>query len=78
MKQQTFIVFFETADGGQVTFERFSCRRIATVKSRIRGLWKSSLYRACTKGAEVVKIYATPDGYNRESRPVETMKLATT
>lgn len=75
MKQQTFIAFFENRSGQRITFERFSCARIDTVKKYIRELWSSSLYRVCTKGAEVVKIYATPDGYHELSDPAAIVEL---
>ena len=65
MKRQTFIAYLQTADGKQVTFERFNCKKVSTVKNQIVKLWlNSSLYRACCKGAQVVRIYATPDGYH--------------
>lgn len=75
-KQQTFIAFFESKDGKRIDFERFCCKRIDTAKKYIGQLWENSLYRACTKGAEVVKIYATPDGVNKEPVPAAIIELA--
>ena len=60
--KQTYIAFFEDRAGKRIDFERFSCKKVETVKKYIRELWNNSLYRVCTKGAEIVKIYATPDG----------------
>ena len=77
MKQQTFIAFFKDSNGEKIDFERFSCRRAETVKKYIEQLWKSALYRACTKGAETVSIYATPDGIHEQPEPVAVVDLAT-
>ena len=77
IKKQTFIAFFVDASGRELDFERFCCKKVATVQGYIKQLWDMPLYRACTKGAEAVKIYATPDGVNRETLPVFTMELET-
>lgn len=58
-----------------ITFERFNCKKIDTVKKNMVKLLNNDLYRACIKGAKKVKIYRTPDGYNREEKPVFIMDL---
>ena len=76
MKQQTFIAFFLNAEKEKIDFERFSCKRAETVKKYIVQLWQSELYRICTKGAETVTIYATPDGIHEQPHPVAVVNLA--
>lgn len=75
MKEQTYIAFFEDRAGKRIDFERFSCKKVETVKKYIRQLWNNSLYRVCTKGAKIVKIYATPDEYNTLSEPAAIVEL---
>ena len=69
MKQQTFIVYLEDKNFKMVTFERFNCSRLETVKRQMQELLKNSLYRVCTKEAVSVAIYRTPDGINKEETP---------
>ena len=71
----TFIAFFEDNAGNRITFERFACKKVSTVKKYIRELWSNSLYRVCTRGAEIVKIYATPDGYTAQNTPEAVIEL---
>lgn len=75
VKRMTYIAFLEDADGQQVNFERFACRHAATVKSMMLKLWSSSLYRACTKSAETVKVYKSNDGYHYDDTPVIAFAL---
>ena len=75
-KQQTFIVHLEDAQGKMCNFERFSCKRLETVRRNMRLLWESDLYRICNKDVVVWKIYATPDGYHRELEPVSVVNLS--
>lgn len=70
MTQQTFIAIVENKNFEMVTFERFNCARVETVKRHMQELFKNALYRACTSGAVSVAIYRTPDGYNKEENPV--------
>lgn len=69
MKQQTYIAIIEDKDFKQMNFERFCCKKVDTVVKNMRELFKSDLYRACSKGAVSVAIYATPDGINMEENP---------
>ena len=73
--KQTFIAIIKNRAGREITFERFSCKRAETVRTNMMQLFKSDLYRACTRGAETVEIYRTPDGYSREEKPVFTMNI---
>ena len=66
MKKQNYIAIVENKNFQMVTFERFSCARVETVKKQMQELLKNSLYRACTPGAVSVSIYRTPDGYTKE------------
>ena len=65
----TYLAIIQNRDFQQITFERFSCKRLETVKKNMLSLLQNSLYRACTPGAVAVAIYRTPDGYNREEYP---------
>ena len=69
MKNQTYIAILENKNFKMVTFERFSCVRVETVKKQMEILLNNSLYRACTKDAVSVAIYRTPDGYKKEENP---------
>ncbi len=69
MKIQTYIAFILDANKNKMDFERFSCARVETVKRQMQELFKSALYRVCTKGAVSVAIYRTPDGRNEEKKP---------
>lgn len=75
MKKQTYIAMIRDNAGQAITFERFTCKRAATVKQNMQQLFKSDLYRACTKGAATVDVYATPGGYHREPAPVLTFEV---
>lgn len=63
-KKQTYISYLYDQKGKRIDFERWSCKRISTVKKNMLKLWDNSLYRAFTRNAVTVKVYATPDGYN--------------
>lgn len=69
MKKQNFIAIVENKNFQMITFERFSCAKVETVKKQMQELFKNSLYRACTPGAVSVSIYRTPDGYKKENYP---------
>lgn len=74
--KQTFIARLKDKSGNYVTFERFSCRKPETVKAQLLKVFSdSSLYRVCIKPAEIVEVYATPDGYNANPIPVIIFEL---
>lgn len=74
--KQTFIARLKDKSGNYVTFERFSCRKPETVKAQLLKVYHdSSLYRVCIKPAEIVEVYATPDGYNADPIPVIIFEL---
>ena len=75
MKKQTYIAMIRDDAGQAISFERFTCKRAATVKQNMLQLFKSDMYRACTRGAAKVDIYATPDGYRRETTPEITFEV---
>ena len=66
---QTYIAIVEDKNFNMITFERFSCKKLKTVKKNMLSLFQNSLYRACTPGAAAVAVYKTPDGYNKEESP---------
>lgn len=70
MKRQTFIAYIVNENDTMINFERFSYKRLETVERSMKEAFKSELYRICNKDAKAVKIYVTPDGYNREANPV--------
>lgn len=74
MKKMEYIVYICNNDS-VITFERFSCKRLETVKKSMETLLTSDLYRACIKGATKADIYRTLDGYQREPEPVYTMDI---
>lgn len=75
MAQQKFIAYINDKHGKMITFERFSCTKVETVKAQMNKLFANDLYRVCTKGASTIDIYATPDGYTKEPNPIFTMQL---
>ena len=75
MKKQTYIAMIRDDAGQAISFERFTCKRAATVKKHMQQLFKSDLYRACTRGVAKVDIYATPDGYRRETTPAISFEV---
>lgn len=75
MKQQTYIAHFIDFNGNKIDFERFSYSRLSSVIKAIHTLWNNSLYRVCTKGAEHVEIYRTPDGTTEEENPAAIVNL---
>lgn len=75
-KQQTFIAFFEGKEGKKITFERFCCKRVSTVQKYIAQLWNNPLYHDSELDtAETIKIYATPNGIDKEPFPAAIMNL---
>lgn len=78
MKKQTYIARLKDNAGNIVTFERFSCKKAETVKAQLLKVWSASaLYRTFCRNAEIVEVYATPDGYNTEEAPTMIFKLET-
>ena len=75
MKQMRNIAIIRDRNGKQIDFERFAVKKPETVKRQMQELFRSPLYRACTKGADYVDIYATPDGCNREATPTLSFKI---
>lgn len=73
--KMTYIVYIVSENDCCINFERFSCKRIETAKRNMLKLFECELYRICNKGAKKIKIYRTPDGYNREKKPVLIMDL---
>ena len=69
MQTMTYIAIIQDKDFNQISFERFSCKRLQTVKENMLKLFSNSLYKACTPGAAAVAVYKTPDGYNKEEYP---------
>lgn len=73
--KMNYIVYICSNTDYVITFERFACKKLETVKRNMQKLLDNDLYRACTKGAEKIKVYRTPDGYSREEKPVLTMNI---
>ena len=74
MKEQTYIVFLVDDEGNKVDFERFSYKRIETVKRTMQQLLSNSLYRVLNKTATKIEIYKT--SYSIEGlEPVETIAI---
>lgn len=73
--KQTFIAYLIDKNGNMTSFERFACKRPETVKKHMLQLMKNDLYRVCNKKAIKIEIYATPDGYNKETTPAATLTL---
>jgi hypothetical protein len=74
MKEQTYIVFLVDDEGNKVDFERFSYKRIETVKRAMQQLLSNSLYRVLNKTATKIEIYKT--AYSIEGlEPVETIAI---
>lgn len=71
----TYIAIIRDENGMQLSFERFSCKKAETVKRQMQQLFKNELYRICIGNAATIDIYATPDGYNRETTPAATMTV---
>lgn len=69
MKTQTYISFWKDADGKVINFERWSQKRLDTVKNHNRELAQNSMMKVLNKTAVTVEIYATPDGYTQEETP---------
>lgn len=67
--KQTFIAYIYDNNGRQMDFVRFACKKASTVKNNMMKLKENSLYRVCTKGADHVKVFATPNGIDKESIP---------
>ena len=74
MKEQTYIVYLIDNAGNKVDFERFSYKKIETVKKAMQQLLSNSLYKALNKTATTQEIYRTSysiDGLD----PVETIAI---
>lgn len=74
MKEQTYIVYLIDNTGNKVDFERFSYKKIETVKKAMQQLLSNSLYKALNKTATKLEIYRTSysiDGLD----PVETIAI---
>lgn len=74
MKEQTYIVYLIDSAGNKVDFERFSYKKIETVKKAMQQLLSNSLYKALNKTATKLEIYRTSysiDGLD----PVETIAI---
>ena len=78
MKQQTFILAFETEDGFMEDFYRFSYKKLDTCVNAIKkAAAKYSYFGTSWKNANVAKMvcYPTPDGYNKAD-PVAVYDLS--
>ena len=74
MKEQTYIVFLVDNKGNKVGFERFSYKRLDTVKKAMQQLLSNSLYKVLNKTATKLEIYET--SYSIEGlEPVETIAI---
>ena len=62
MKKQTYIVFVKGFNNEDITFERFTCKRVETVKRNMFILLDNSLYAKCIGPWKQCLIFATPDG----------------
>lgn len=70
MKKQEYIVYIVNDKDRMIDFERFSCKKLATVIKHMNILFQDRLYRICTPDAVAWKVYKTPDGINRDENPV--------
>ena len=71
----TYIAIIRDEAGKQLSFERFGCKKAETVKRQMQQLFKNELYRICIGSAATVDVYATPDGYNRETTPAASFTV---
>lgn len=69
MKTQTYISFWKDAAGNTTNFERWTYKRLETVKEKNRELSQNNIMKALNKTAVFIEIYASPDGYNKEDQP---------
>lgn len=73
--RMNYIVYVCDNNEYTITFERFNCKKLDTVKKNMVKLLNNDLYCVCIKGAKKVKIYRTPNGYTREEEPVFVMDI---
>lgn len=71
---QTFIAIIKDKDGKQIDFQRYSYKRIATVRNNIRALAANSLYKALTPNMDHAEIYETDYDYHGLT-PVDVITL---
>lgn len=69
MKKQTFIALIKDENGNNIGFERFACKKLETVRKNMIDLFNNDLYRICMSNANMIYVYATPDGYNKDIFP---------
>ena len=79
MKQQTFISIERDASGSQRDFERWNCKRAATIQKRYARIYKDScMFQMLMRKQQIEKIdvYRTPDGYTKEADPCYSFNLS--
>lgn len=57
MKEQTYITCIYNEGGRQVNFERWSCKKVATVNKNMKTLFSNDLYKACNREARYYITY---------------------
>lgn len=57
MKEQTYITYIYNEGGRCINFERWSCKRIATVNKNMKTLFSNDLYCACNREAHYYITY---------------------
>ena len=77
MKKQTYLSYIEDASGRMVDFNRWAFKRPETIVKKYREALARDgrFWRKIWCDGVTLAIYATPDGYNKEPRPVLTVSL---
>ena len=57
MKKETFRVYLKDENNNMITFERFSCKRLQTVKNNMKILLDNSLYLVCVKNYKYIEYH---------------------
>ncbi len=71
MAKQTYISYLQDSNGNMITFERWAYKKPGTIIRALKQLYSTNyIIKRDLERAKTVAIYATPDGYNRDSKPV--------
>jgi hypothetical protein len=80
MSKQTYISYLEDEDGRMIDFERWAYKKVKTIEEKLKMLYqelsKCSFYRSKLERAKTISVYATPDGYNKEEKPVSVLPIS--
>lgn len=57
MKKEVYRVIFRNAEGEKINFERFTCKKLDTVKKQMKELMESEIYQILNRDCRKLEYY---------------------